>query len=88
MTLDQKRWVIAGLGLLGSLLFLPMTIEWIGVVVNARGQFSGLLYGLRDLGWMLLPLVAWWFGHYPPTIPWVDAHLGGRRLGRRVVSTV
>ncbi len=76
-------WVIAGLGLLGSLLFLPLTLEWIGVVLNARGQFSGLLYGLRDLGWMLLPLVAWWFGRYPPTIPWLDERVGGRRLGRR-----
>ena len=79
-------WVIAGLGLLGSLLFLPMTIQWLGVVLNARGQFSGLLYGLRDLGWMLLPLVAWWFGRFPPVVPWVDARMDGRRLGRAALA--
>jgi len=74
-------WVIAGLGVIASLLMLPFTLQWVGVVLNARGQFSGLLYGLRDIGWMLLPLVAWWFGRFPPVVPWLDRRFD-KRLAR------
>lgn len=56
---DRRWWLIGVLGLLVSIATLPLTIQWVGVVVNARGQFSGPLYAIRDVGWMLLPLVAW-----------------------------
>lgn len=56
-------WVIVALGIAASLAMLPLTLQWFGVVLNARGQFSGPLYALRDLGWMLLPVVAWWSGN-------------------------
>jgi hypothetical protein len=52
-------WAICGLGVLGSIATLPFTLQWIGVIVNARGQFSGLLYAYHDIGWLTLPLVAW-----------------------------
>ena len=61
-------WVVVGIGAVISLLFWPLTEQWIGVVVNARGTFSGPLYALRDLGWMLVPLVAWWTGREAPLV--------------------
>jgi hypothetical protein len=55
---DRGWWVIAVFGLVVSLATLPMTLQWVGVIVDARGQFSGPLYAIRDVGWMLLPLIA------------------------------
>jgi hypothetical protein len=52
-------WVALGAFAVASLLFLPMWADWIRVVVNARGVFSGLLYSVKDLTWMLVPVVAW-----------------------------
>lgn len=55
---DRGWWVIAVFGLVVSFATLPLTLQWVGVIVNARGQFSGPLYAIRDVGWMLLPLIA------------------------------
>lgn len=51
-------WLIVGVGLVVSLATLPLTLEWVGAMLNARGPFSGPLYAIRDVGWMLLPVVA------------------------------
>lgn len=56
---DRRWWVIVASGAALSLLMLEFTMQWIGVVLNARGMFSGPLYAIRDLGMMVLPLVAW-----------------------------
>jgi hypothetical protein len=42
-----------------SALFLPMWVDWIHVILNARGYFSGPLYSLNDVPLMLIPVVAW-----------------------------
>jgi hypothetical protein len=56
----HRGWlVIVAVGALVSLMTLPAQIEWIGVVVNARGPSSGPLYSLRDVGLMLIPLIAY-----------------------------
>ncbi len=51
-------WVTFGGGVAVSIATLPLTLEWLVAVINARGEFSGPLYGIRDLGWMLIPLMA------------------------------
>jgi len=56
---DRGWWVITAAGLAVSLVMLPLTLQWFDVMLNARGFFSGPLYAFRDLGWMLLPLIAW-----------------------------
>jgi hypothetical protein len=55
-----RQWWV-GIGALAavSLAFLPMWFDWIAVMLNARGQFSGPLYSLQDVPLMLIPLVAW-----------------------------
>lgn len=59
----DRRWLaIVAFGLAVTLLMLPLTLQWLGAVVNARGQFSGPLYALRDLGWVTLPLAARYVG--------------------------
>jgi hypothetical protein len=55
---DRRWWLLTGLGLAVSLAMLPLTLEWIGALTNARGYFSGPMYAFRDLGWMLIPLIA------------------------------
>jgi hypothetical protein len=55
-----RGWWLA-LAIFGAacLLFAPMWPDWIRVVLNARGPFSGLLYSLKDVPLMLVPVVAW-----------------------------
>jgi len=36
--------------------FMPMWSEWVAVVTNARGPFSGPFYSLKDLPIMLIPV--------------------------------
>ena len=53
----REWWLALGALAAVSLAFLPMWFDWIGVMLNARGQFSGPLYSLRDVPLMLIPLV-------------------------------
>lgn len=55
----RSWWLALGACALISGLFLPMWPDWIAAVLNARGQFSGPLYSLRDVPLLLVPLVAW-----------------------------
>ncbi len=59
-------WLALGLFACVSLLFLPMWFDWIGVVLNARGFFSGPLYSLNDVPLMLVPVIAWLTGRHRP----------------------
>jgi len=64
---DRLWWAIVAAGLAVSLVALPMTLQWVGVMLDARGFFSGPLYAFRDLGWMLIPIIAWRSGtRLPP----------------------
>lgn len=65
---DRRWWVVVALGAIASLAVLPFTLQWIGVIVNARGMFSGPLYALRDVGLMALPVVAWLSGRDRPRL--------------------
>lgn len=51
-------WLILGVGAALSIAMLPLTLEWVGAITNARGYFSGPFYAYRDLGWLLIPLIA------------------------------
>jgi hypothetical protein len=52
-------WVIAaGLAVL-SLVMLPMSLDYVHVVLNARGGNASILYSIRDVPLMLVPLIAW-----------------------------
>jgi hypothetical protein len=55
-----RGWWLA-LAVFGALCFLfaSMWPDWISVVLNARGPFSGLLYSLKDVPLMFVPVVAW-----------------------------
>ena len=55
---DRGWWLLVGAGVALSIATLPLTLEWISALTNARGLFSGPLYGFRDLGWLLIPLIA------------------------------
>lgn len=55
----RQWWLALAAFAVVSLAFLPMWFDWLRVLVNARGQFSGPLYSLRDVPFMLIPLIAW-----------------------------
>jgi hypothetical protein len=51
-------WLLSAVGFAVSLLMLPLTLQWLGVILNARGEFSGPLYSLRDVPLALIPILA------------------------------
>lgn len=42
-----------------SLLLLPLTLEWLRVVIDGRGPHSGVLYSVTHLPFAVVALVAW-----------------------------
>jgi hypothetical protein len=56
---DRRWWLALAACALVSAFFLPMWVDWIHVVLNARGPFSGALYSIKDVPTMLVPLFAW-----------------------------
>ena len=54
---DRRWWIVAGLIVVGSLPFIPTTLEWPAAALNAQG--GGLLYSVADLPMVLLPVIAW-----------------------------
>ncbi len=52
-------WVIAAVLAVLSLALLPMSLGYVHVVLNARGGNASILYSLRDVPLMLVPLIAW-----------------------------
>jgi hypothetical protein len=63
----RRWWLALGTSALLSVLFLPMWLDWIRVILNARGPFSGPFYNLKDVPLMLVPLVAWASGARRPS---------------------
>lgn len=56
---SRAWWGALAVFLLACLAFAPMWGDWFRAITNARGPFSGLLYSVKDLPWMLIPSVAW-----------------------------
>lgn len=56
---DRRWWLMAGALAAVSLALLPMDVDWLRAIVNARGERSGLLYSLGDVPFVAVPLVAW-----------------------------
>jgi len=56
---DRRWWAVtAGLAAV-SLLFLPLDLQWLTAIANGQGDQSGLMYSLRDLPLLAIPLIAW-----------------------------
>lgn len=57
----RRSWWIA-LGIFGaySLVFLPMWVDYVAALANARGPLVSPLYSLNQVPLMLVPLVARW----------------------------
>ncbi len=43
---------------------LPMSLDYVHVVLNARGGNASILYSIRDVPLMLIPLIAWATGRF------------------------
>ncbi len=56
----SRGWwaIVAGL-IVGSVILLPMTLEYVRVLVNARGPMASILYSLHDVAMIFIPLIAW-----------------------------
>jgi hypothetical protein len=52
-------WVAFALLAIVSVLMLPLWLDWVQVMLNARGPKAGLWYSLNNLPAMLIPVVAW-----------------------------
>jgi hypothetical protein len=55
----RSWWIVTALLAAMSLLLLPMTLDWLHVLLNMRGGRSGLLYSLPEAAILAIPLVAW-----------------------------
>jgi hypothetical protein len=49
---------VAGLGVLVSIPFWGMWLDWFHAVTNATGRGAGPLYSLGDVPWLLAPVIA------------------------------
>lgn len=54
----RSWWVAAGVGVLASLLFMPMWPDFVTALLNSR-QSAGLLYSVGEVPMMLVPIAAW-----------------------------
>lgn len=56
----SRTWWLAaaGLGIL-SILLVPLWLDYVTVILNARGSRVGLLYSLGDVPMVLIPVIAW-----------------------------
>jgi len=80
-------WVIAAAIAALSIVLLPMSLDYVRVVLNARGGNATILYSVRDVPLMLVPLIAWVTGRAgassSPELPLqsLDGGGGGERGG-------
>jgi hypothetical protein len=58
---DRRWWIVSSVFALSAIALLPMMRDWVIVVMNARGENSGLLYSLSPaaLAGPLIPVIAW-----------------------------
>jgi hypothetical protein len=52
-------WGVAATLVAVSLVLLPLTIEYAHVLLNARGPIASVLYSIRDIPLVAIPLIAW-----------------------------
>jgi hypothetical protein len=52
-------WLVLSVLIIATLPVLPMIPDWILVMRDARGPASGLLYSLKDVPLVAIPLIAW-----------------------------
>lgn len=55
----RSWWVALAICLLIAVPFGAMWLDWFAAITNARGNFSGPLYSIRDFPLMLIPVVAY-----------------------------
>ena len=58
---DRRWWIVTAAFALSTAALWPMMEQWVTVVLNARGENSGLLYSLTPtaLAGPLIPVIAW-----------------------------
>jgi hypothetical protein len=56
---DRRWWIAAGVLALISLPLLPMWVDWLRTLLNARGPRASLLYAVWDIPLLVVPLLAW-----------------------------
>jgi hypothetical protein len=66
----SRGWwfAVAGIAVL-SLAMLPMWVDYIRVLVNARGSMASIWYSARDVPLLVMPLVAWAASRRHPVRP-------------------
>jgi hypothetical protein len=61
----RRSWWVAGAALLVmAAAFGSLWIDWVHVVINARGWRSGPLYSLSDVPLLAIPVIAWMAGRF------------------------
>ena len=57
----RRWWMVSGAFALSAVLLWPLMVQWVTVVLNARGDNSGVLYSLSPtaLADPLIPVIAW-----------------------------
>jgi hypothetical protein len=56
---SRSWWLALAVAALISLAFLPMWLDYVRVLLNARGEPASLLYSAGDVPLLAIPLVAW-----------------------------
>lgn len=56
---DPRWWIVAGIVLQIAVAYAQMSLDWVHVVLNARGPNSGLLYSLGDYLACSIPVAAY-----------------------------
>ena len=56
---NRGWWVTVAAFAIGSALFLPMTLDYVRILMNARGPMATILYSLHDVAMVSIPLIAW-----------------------------
>jgi hypothetical protein len=55
----RRWWLVTGILVLMSLLLVPMTVDWLTVLLNIRGGRTGLLYSWPETVILAMPILAW-----------------------------
>ena len=58
---DRRWWIVSAVFALSVIPLWPMMLDWVTVVLNSRGENSGLLYSLSPtaIAGPIIPVIAW-----------------------------
>ncbi len=58
---DRRWWIVSAVFAVSVIALWPMMLDWVTVVLNSRGENSGLLYSLSPtaIAGPIIPLIAW-----------------------------